>query len=251
MAPHKAIYDIKMVSRHSGAQVLNISGQMMFEGKITCDAWTTDHRFKLLYEYADTAPMHITSDFSTYESKDGNDFSFTSRRERNGQLFEEIRGHAALDAQKKGAAVFSLPDGLKFDLAAETLFPVSHTQTLLQNVSAGKKFFSTTVFDGSDQEGPVEINAFIGKPVANIKAIVPPAPAIDNTLISSPAHNVRMAFFPLSKPESEADYEMDVVLHDNGIISDMLIDYGDFSVTQRLVALEKLANPPCEAAKTR
>lgn len=251
LAPHKAIYDIKMVSRHSGAQVLNISGQMMFEGKSTCDAWTTDHRFKLLYEYADTAPMHITSDFSTYESADGKDFSFTSRREHNGELFEEIRGHAVLDAQKKGEAVFSLPEGLKFDLSAGTLFPVSHTETLLRKVSAGQKFFSATVFDGSDQDGPVEINAFIGKPVTDIKAVTAPAKAIDGTLMASPAHNVRMAFFPLHKPEAEADYEMDIVLHDNGIISDMLIDYGDFSVTQKLVALEKLAGPPCEAAKPR
>ena len=251
LAPHKAIYDIKMVSRHSGAQVLNISGQMMFEGKITCDAWTTDHRFKLLYEYADAVPMRITSDFSTYESMDGKDFSFTSRRERNGELFEEVRGHAILDKDNKGEALFSLPDGLKFDLASGTMFPISHTQALLQNVNAGKKFFSTTVFDGSDQDGPVEINAFIGKPVANIKSILSPVEAIDKMLVASPAHNVRMAFFPLNRQESEADYEMDIVLHDNGIISDMLVDYGDFSVTQKLVALEKLDVPACGTQKAK
>ena len=251
LAPHKAIYDIKMVSRHSGAQVLNISGQMMFEGKITCEAWTTDHRFKLLYEYADAAPMHITSDFSTYESMDGRDFSFTSRRERNGELFEELRGHAVLDKENKGEALFTLPDGLKFDLASGTMFPISHTQALLQNVSAGKKFFSTAVFDGSDQDGPVEINAFIGKPVTDIKAIVTPAAAVDKMLVASPARSVRMAFFPLNKQESEADYEMNVVLHDNGIISDMLVDYGDFSVTQKLVALEKLDVPTCGTQKAK
>lgn len=251
LAPHKAIYDIKMVSRHSGTQILNISGKMMFEGKMTCDAWTTDHHFKLLYEYADTSPMQISSDFTTYETMDSRDFSFTSRRERNGEMFEEIRGHAVLDETGKGQAVYSLPEGLTFDLAAGSLFPTAHTESLLKQVALGKKFFSATVFDGSDQDGPMEINTFIGKPVPDINAVVPPDKAIDKTLLASPAHAVRMAFFPLNKPEAGADYEMDAVLHDNGIISDMLVEYGDFSVTQKLVALEKIENPSCGKEKTR
>lgn len=251
LAPHKAIYDIRMVSRHSGAEVLNISGQMLFEGKVSCEAWTTDHRFKLVYEYADAEPMLISSDYSTYETLNGRELNFTSRRERNGELFEEVRGHAALDEKSAGQAVYSLPEGLTFDLAAGSLFPTAHTEAVLREAAAGKKFFSGTVFDGSDQEGPVEINTFIGKPVTNINAVVPAAKAIDKKLLASPARNVRMAFFPLNKPQAEADYEMDVVLHDNGIISDMYINYGDFSVTQKLIALEKLENPACDTKKAR
>ena len=31
LVPHKALYDIKMVSKDSGSQILNISGQMFYE----------------------------------------------------------------------------------------------------------------------------------------------------------------------------------------------------------------------------
>ena len=59
LVPHKAVYEIKMISRRSSAQILNISGQMLFNGNTTCEAWTTDHKFKLLYEYADAPAMNI------------------------------------------------------------------------------------------------------------------------------------------------------------------------------------------------
>jgi hypothetical protein len=244
LVPHKALYDIRLVSRHSGADVLNISGQMLFEGKITCDAWTTDHHFKLIYEYADSPPMQVVSDFTTYEPFNGTDFDFTSRRERNGEVFEELRGHATRHPDGTGKAVYSLPEGLEFDMPAGSLFPAAHTAETVAQMRAGKKIFSVPVFDGSDQEGPEEINTIIGKPVKDVTAA---GKAVDAALLESPARAVRMAFFPLNKTEPEADYEMNVVMHDNGVISDMLIDYGDFSVTQKLTALERLENPVCDS----
>jgi hypothetical protein len=54
-----------------------------------------------------------------------------------------------------------------------------------------------------------------------------------------------MAFFPLANDSESSDYEMDVVLHDNGVISAMTVDYGEFSVSQKLVALEKVDAPVC------
>jgi hypothetical protein len=38
---------------------------------------------------------------------------------------------------------------------------------------------------------------------------------------------------------------MSLVFHENGLISDMLIEYDDFSVTQKLVALEKVDAASC------
>lgn len=244
LAPHKALYDIKMVSKKSGSQILNISGQMYFEGKTTCDAWLTDHRFKLLYEYADSSPMTITSNFSTYETLDGREFSYTSRRERNGELYEELRGHATRERNGAGKAVYSMPEGLEFPIAENAFFPMSHTVEMVRQIHDGRKFFTATVFDGSDKDGPVEINTFIGVPAPQ----PPPAAgkggsAVDASLLASPARNVRMAFFPLENPQTAADYEMSVVFHDNGIISDMLVEYDEFSIKQTMAALEKIDSP--------
>jgi hypothetical protein len=240
LAPHKAVYDIDLIATHSGSQIINISGQMAYEWKPTCDAWVTDHRFKLFYEYADSPGMRITSDFTTYESFDGKDFNFSSRRQRDGQMYQEIRGNA-----DNGKAVYSMPESLKFDLAKGSLFPMGHTLEVIKQAEAGNKFYSANVFDGSDEEGPIEINTFVGKPA---KSGAAKSDKIDNSLLDGKAWNVRMAVFQHAAQEEESDYEMDMVFHENGIISDMTIEYDDFSVTQKLVSLEKITADACAPA---
>lgn len=244
LAPHKALYNIEMISKRSSSQILNIHGQMYFSLKPTCEAWSTDHRFNLYYEYADSAPMQITSDFTTYEPVDGKSFDFNSRRKRDGELYQELRGTAVRNDKGAGNVTYTTPEGLTFDLPDGGLFPMAHTAEMMSAIRSGKKVFSAVVFDGSDDEGPIEINTIVGKAV-NVMATMQPGPAIDTTLINSPARKVRMAFFPVGNDNEAADYEMDVVLHDNGIISSMTVDYGEFSVSQKLAALEKITMPAC------
>ena len=246
-APHKALYDIKLAGTKSGSQIINITGQMLYEWQPACDGWISNHRFNLYYEYADSPAMQIQSDFSTFESFDGKSFNYTSQKKRDGQIFEELRGQATLDDKGKGEAVYSLPKGLSFDLPAGTLLPMSHTLAVFENMRQNKKFFKSVIFDGSDEEGPVEVNAFIGKPVSMSGSFKKDA-KMDARLLASPGHKIRLAFFPMNDPSAPSDYEMNLVMHDNGIISDMFIEYDDFSVTQKLVALESLADA-CDPVK--
>ncbi len=245
LAPHRAVYDIDMIATHSGSQIINISGDMSYEWKPTCDAWVTDHRFKLFYEYADAPGMRIMSDFTTYESFDGKDFNFSSRRQRDGQMYQEIRGTAETFNEKSGKVLYSMPEGLKFDLAKGSLFPMGHTLEVIKKAEAGTKFYSANVFDGSDEEGPIEINTFIGKPV---KQPAPKSDRIDSKLLDGKAWSVRMAVFQHEAQEEESDYEMSMVFHENGIISDMTIEYDDFTVRQKLVSLEKIPADGCTPA---
>lgn len=237
LTPHKALYDIILVSRSSGSQIANIKGEMYYETNKTCDAWVTDHRFSLTYEYADSPAMRIKSDFSTYEYFDGNEFHFSTRRHRDGQLYEEFRGSAETDNNLKKAR-FSIPHGTRYNLKKETLYPMAHTARLVEQALDGKKFYKAVIFDGSDSDGAVEINSFIGSTVEKEDFIK--GEKIDKDLLGSSAWNVRMAAFPLKEKGSFADYEMSMVFHQNGIVSDMVIDYDNFSVRQKLVALEKL-----------
>ncbi len=245
LVPHKALYDIKMVSAHNGTQVLNIGGQMFYDWKPACDAWISNHRFNLAYEYADSPPMRITSDFSTYETFDGATMNFTSQRKRDGELFEEVRGQATLGTEEGASkAVYTIPEDLEYKLAQDTLFPMGHTLAVLSHIKAGEKFFKSTIFDGTDKEGPIEINAFIGKPekyepVAESKDL-------DQSLLGGAAWRIRLAFFPLNKPSETSDYEMELTFHENGIIRDMIVEYDDFTLSQKLVALEKIEGSPCE-----
>ncbi len=250
LVPHKALYAIEMIAKRSGSPVINIDGQMYFEVRDECEAWTTDHRFKLNYDYADSPPMQITSDFTTYEPFDGESFSFTSNRKRDGEVYQELRGTADYDEKDGGAVTFTQPADLTYKLPPGSFFPMGHTGALLKSIKDNKKIFTANVFDGSDEEGPIEISAVIGGAI-NAVAAMPANPAVDTTLVNSKAWRVRMAFFPMSSEDENADYEMDIVLHENGIISDMVVDYEDFSVSQKLIALERLDNERCRPAASR
>jgi len=249
LVPHKALYDINLVATRSGSQVVNIRGKMFYEWKPTCEAWITDHRFNLYYDYADSPSMKVTSDFSTFETFDGQDFNFSARRKRDDKLYQELRGRASL-ADKGGQANFTVPDNLGFELSGNSFFPMGHTAEIVKSAKTNKKFFQAVVFDGSDDGGPVEINSFIGKPV-NAMKFVNPSEALDMSLLNTNAWNVRMAVFPTKQKEASSDYEMSMIFHENGVISDMLIEYDDFSVTQKLVALDKLeGDSACHALKS-
>lgn len=249
LAPHKALYAIQLAGSKSGSQIVNVKGQMLYEWQPSCDAWISNHRFNLYYEYADTPAMRIMSDFSTYEPFDLKSLDFTSQRRRDGELFEELRGYGSLKEDGTGEAVYTLPKGLEFDLPHGAMFPMSHTLNVLQAIKENKPFYNAIVFDGSDDEGPVEINAFIGKRVPPSE-MLKSSKELDATLLASPARKVRLAFFPLNDSNEYPDYEMDIVLHENGVISDMYVDYDDFSVTQKLVALEPMGNL-CEGQKKK
>jgi len=247
LVPHRALYEIDLAGTHSGAQIVNVDGQMFYEWQPACDGWNSNHRFNLFYEYADNPSVKIASDFSTFESFDGNSLNFTSQRKRDGVLFEEIRGHALKGPDTTGEAgdvMYKMPEGLVYDLPAGSLFPMGHTMGMIEHLRANKAFYTATVFDGSDDGGPVQVNSFIGK-----RQSVPPEilalPTVDEDLLRDAGYRAQLAFFPLSSPSSKPDYEMTLTFHENGIISEMLIQYDDFSVRQTLKALERL-DSQCE-----
>lgn len=239
MVPHKALYNISLISKKSSAKISNIKGKMAYEWQSTCDAWVSSHQFDMTYEYVEAPSMRVTSDFSTYESFDGKSFSFTSQRKREGAVFEEIRGIAESGNSKPPAeVVYTIPEDIVFNLPEGTLFPIAHTLDVLEKIKKGQRFYKATLFDGSDTEGPVDVNSFIGK---ETHFVVPAqyADFIDQEIVDTKAWKIRLAFFPLSKPQETSDYEMSVIFHENGVITSMEVDYHDFSIVQELVALEK------------
>lgn len=244
--PHRALYEVTLSSVQSGAQMVDIRGKMFFEWKKTCESWTTDHRSSLVYEYADGTSARINSNFASYETLDGKTLNFSSRRENNGVPFEEFRGHATLEANADGSAEYSIPGDLKFKLPKNTFFPMQHTYEILARAKKGEKFFNATLFDGSDDQGPQQVNVFIGDKVDPAKGL-PNSKSIDKKLLKSPAHRMRLAFFQSGADADAADYEMDLTALDNGVVSDIEIIYDTFTISQKLVALENVDLPACAA----
>ena len=246
IAPHKALYTLDMASSQTGSSVAGIRGELFFKWEDACDAWATDHRFSMEYTYVDRPSLSATSDFVAWESKDGEKFQFSSESTENGEPSEVLRGNAARDLMGKGSADFTKPAGLSYQLPRGFYFSSEHTVELVARAAAGEKFFHAVMFDGTDQEGPVEVNAVIGPEVLQ-GAAVPEAPVagIDADLLKGRAWKVRLAFFAIKEIDPTPLYEMTIVLHENGVVSYIAVDYRAFSVVQKLKALEKLPPGNC------
>lgn len=237
LAPHKALYDVSLIEAESGSQIVNVDGAMAYEWNASCEGWVSDHHFNLVYEYADNPAMSMKSTFSTYESFVDDLFNFTAEKKRNDRVFEEVHGYVA-----DHMAQYEKPEQKDIKLPTGTLHPIAHTLRVLDAIKHNKNFVNAFIFDGSDAEGAVEVNAFIGKAVPLNE--IDQNTLIDPTLIKSPARRLRLAFFPANQDSPKADYEMDIVFHENGVISDMIIEYDHFTVRQKLSAVKALT-PQC------
>ena len=250
IALHKALYSFRMVSATPGAGLDDVTGKMYFEQDATCDAWTTEHRMNIVYQYAEADAVTDADRYTAFETKDGQQFSFNADGQENGETTDQLRGSVEKNpgGDSTAKAIYSRPDGTVYDLPSGYFLPTAHTMEIIRRARAGDHFFSAVMFDGTDADGPVEVGTFIGKKATaeELKKIAVSDKKIDVALMTPDAWHVRMAIFPLKEEtESLPAYEMEIILHDNGVISHALVDYKAFVVEQNLTALEKIPDKKC------
>jgi hypothetical protein len=240
ISPHRAIYKMSLASARSSSTVSDVRGQMMFEWADACDGWTIEQRFQLRFLYTEGEQVDMSTNYATWEAKDGHSYRFNVRKLVNGEVDEELRGTAESHDDRPGVARYLKPEAQEIELPDGTMFPTMHTIQLLRHAMAGDKVFGTTVFDGSDTEGATEINTVLG-----LKKELARDDRFDAKLFHGSTWPVRMAFFPLASEEAAPEYEMSLSLLENGVAQSMLIDYGDFTVTAVLEKLESMPRPRC------
>ncbi len=245
VSPHRALYRINLASAKSGSSVTSVSGTMMFELSDVCDGWAEQQRLQLRFTYSEGDEAEVVTNSLAWESKDGKRYNFNVRRLANGEETEIYRGKAVFG--EKGMSVkYESPSGKTVSVPDGAVFPMSHTSMILAKAMKGEeKFFSSLVFDGTDEEGMSEITTFIGLRVSDRKAPENIKGLKDASVLARPSWPVRLAFFNLKEKGGEPDYEMDMMMQDDGIATDLHMDYGDFSVHGTLVGFSSLPRPGC------
>ena len=242
IVPHQAGYtlDIKRISRDS--RVSDANGAMVYTWGETCDGWTVEQRFLLNIIQGNGHAVQLTAFSSTWEAKDGGRLRFNIKRERNGETVEKIQGEARLDAaEKSGYAEFELPKAVRIKLPKGTVFPTMHTLRLMRRAMKGFKTDRQFVFDGSELEEASLVSAFILPP----KMPKEPNPILKPPLGPYETRSINLAFFAPASGAPEPEFEMSIALQDNGIATDLQLDYGDYAVRGTLVRLKELDKPDC------
>jgi hypothetical protein len=241
IAPHRALYSMNLGTTHGDAGVTGASGTMAYQWGETCDGWTVEQRYRLKMGYAESPDVSISSNFVTWEGKDGLRYRFNQKESRSGGADQEIRGEAKLDgAGKAGTVDFEKPETKNLKLPAGVLFPSAHTIFLIDRAQAGENFVSRQIFDGATADGAILVSAVIGPKVEPDGEVAKKSP-----LLNRPGWRVRLAFFSADQKAEKPEYELGMLLLDNGVSRDMVIDYGDYSIRAKLDDIEPLPKPGC------
>ncbi len=246
LVPHRAVYDLTLDEASDRSGITGITGRMVYEfNGSACEGYTVTFRFVTQIDTADMSRM-TDQQTTTYEDGDGESFRFVTRSFVDEALDTELRGTARLTPPSKpDATVVSIekPDVQEIRLAA-TQFPTQHLLELLKKAESGETFYETTLFDGSDKADQVMTTTVIigreAKPSANDpeqKALAPMA--------EEPFWPVDVAYFDMKEEQGEElpTYRISFKLYENGVTRDLVMDYGDFSMTGRLVDLALFDEP--------
>jgi EipB-like len=249
LAPYRAIYSFTLVSAKPASGIVGASGAMYDEIGDACDGRTEEERSHLRLDYDGEDSVTITTTLVNWESRDGLQFRFNQRRLKDGVLDEEFKGEAHLDGPGKGGiAEFSKPEESRLTLPPGALFPMAHTRLLVERARAGEQFVAAKVFDGGAVETASPITAAIGPRLAHAAAHAGgrgKGKAPVDPLLDRPSWHMRLAYFLPDPNAEEPDYEETIRLLDNGAVSDMLLDYGDYVIHAKLDDIETLPKPRC------
>jgi hypothetical protein len=237
LAPHRAVYDLALDKASDRSGITGITGRMVYEfNGSSCEGYTVTFRFVTRINTADTTRM-TDQQTTTFEDAEGKSFSFVSKSYVDQSLDKEVRGTAT--REPTGVKVeLEKPEEQSVDVGA-TQFPTQHLIDLIDKADTGDTFYETSLFDGSeDANRAMTTTVVIGKKAEGNKDD-PEAPALAN-LEKERVWPVDIAYFDESKHGGEElpEYRISFKLHENGITRDLMMDYGEFSMTGRLVNLK-------------
>ena len=244
LVPHRAVYDLALDRASDRSGITGIAGRMVYEfAGSPCDGYTVTFRFVTRID-TEGASRLTDQQTTTYEDGEGRNFSFSTRSFIDREPSSELRGTARIDRDE---TVVSLEKPEKQEVALEaTQFPTRHLKELLANARKGETFYESTLFDGSDEADKVmTTTVVIGKP-AKARANDPELAAMGD-LADAPFWPVDMAYFDLSETGADGEelptYRISFKLYDNGMTRDLVMDYGDFAMSGRLVDLATFDAP--------
>jgi EipB-like len=252
-APHRAVYELSLGDASAGSGVTGVVGRMVYElNGSPCEGYTQNMRFVTVMTNQDGADTVSDLRNSSWEEADAKKLKFSSMQYQNDQLADSSQGDAL---RSKGATPVVGVDLVKpakkrLSLPTDIYFPMQHASTLVQAAKSGVKMFTANLYDGSEKgEKYYLTNTIIGK------KFVTGSQAAANTvkgaerLATVASWPMSISYFEASKDNEDQTpaYELSFRYFENGVTSDLNIDYGEFSIKGELKQLTFLDPGKCPA----
>jgi hypothetical protein len=242
LAPHKAIYDLKLIRSQGKRPVEAVRGRILYDFTGSpCEGYALE--FRQVSEIDSGEGKVALSDLraATWEEGDAKSFRFNSENKVNDRTVDTVDGNAGRDGS--GVSVkLSKPMEKSFDLDARIAFPTEHVRRVIEAAEAGKRLLELSVFDGSESGDKVfSTLAVIGNVINPGEKLPDDAAAGNKALAGLKRWPVTISYFDQSSPKSGEQtpaYAIGFELYENGISRGLSLDYGDFVVSGTMSQLE-------------
>jgi len=249
LAPHRAVYDLKLLRAPGKRQVEAVRGRILYDfSGSPCEGYVL--QFRQVSELDSGEGKTALSDLraSTWEEGDAKAFRFNSTNYLNQRPVEAADGHADRDA---GGVTVQLakPDAKSFKLGADTVFPAEHMRRIIEAARAGTTILEFPVFDGSENgEKVFDTLTVIGHPIPPDEKKPTDASAAYPALANLGRWPVRISYFDRANESGERTpvYSIGFEMYENGISRSLSLDYGDFVVGGEMSQLELKDAKACQ-----
>ncbi|MDP2358445.1 MAG: cell envelope integrity EipB family protein [Beijerinckiaceae bacterium] len=244
LAPHRAVYDLRLLKSTGSNAPVAASGRIVYDFTgSSCEGYTVS--FRQFTELTPSEGENRTSDMrsTTYESADRKTFRFRVQQLDGNKVTSTVDGEAVRSGDGALSLALKQPVPSQADIDHDAVFPTDMMLQALKAAQSGQPILALKVFDGSDGgEKIYHTMSIIGKPVAE--------PLTDATKDVGPMKSMRrwttrVSYFDVEKVDAPAVYVLTFQMWENGVSSDLIIDYGDFQLKGEMTAVDFLPVKPC------
>jgi hypothetical protein len=249
LAPHRAVYDLKLLRAPGRRPIEAVRGRILYDfAGNSCEGYAL--QFRQVSELDAGEGKVSLSDLraTTWEDGEGKNFRFASENFIDRAPVDAVDGNAE---RKSGSVAVNLkkPTSKTLDLDAGMVFPAEHMRRIISAALDGKTLLELPVYDGSETgEKVFNTLTVIGHEIVAGEKVLNDASAKIPALAALKRWPVTISYFDRagSGGEQTPAYAIGFELFENGISRALSLDYGDFVIAGEMSQLDLKETPPCK-----
>jgi hypothetical protein len=249
LAAHRAYYTLEAKRMDKESGLASVSGRLAYEIKGSdCEGYAVSYRIANRFSRSDGSDSQESDiRLTSFETGDGLSFDVQESQFVNAEVKTKIRVKAsreALDAE--ATAELSGDETKSFKVDAAALFPTVFQKRIVDVALAGTTRDNTVVYEGTDGEKTQRVISFIGTKKTGLQiADVDEATRAEFAKLSY--WPVTMSYYPMdASGDAQPNYQASFNMFENGVSTDMVLDYGSYALTGKLNKLEVFKTEACK-----
>ncbi len=250
LQPHRIAYEISLGPRKGGNSFASAQGliALEFTGN-TCDGFATNFRQATQLADPDGETRNLDFRVTLWEEGQGQRFRFSVLNKINDETTRNADGEAKRVKDGSVSVAMKRPEGKKGDFDGSISFPSAMMIALLDAALKGEKRFDARLFDGSEGgEKIFDTIASIGPALDGEKNARLEPVMRSESLDKVPRWPISIAYYENTPGDRLPVYTMKSVTFANGVVSDLVFEFPEFSLAAKAVRYEAL---PMEACKKK